>query len=37
MRKDKTEAQGISITNNNFTKRLEFIVDLLKLYANGTT
>ena len=34
--KGKTEAQGISIFNSNITKKLEFIVDLLKLYANGT-
>jgi len=34
--KDKTEAQGISIINNNIIKKLKYIVDLLKLYTNGT-
>ena len=34
--KDKTEAQGNSIINNNITKKLKFIVHPFKSYANGT-
>ena len=34
--KDKTEAQGNFVINNNIIKKLKFIVDFLKLYTNGT-